>query len=830
MRLIEFLTILCLSLPAGRDLSAQDNRNNLQSFANGCYHLTNLKMSNDGRWLTVRKEYNLNNDTVLIFNSTITDKPVGCRCKVIKNDFLENGILLIQSKNQAELFNLKEKKSRYFNGVKKLQISGSNRQFVLHYNKDNNNKLEVYDETGILLNSVDNVLKFYTTEKDYVFAVADSINGKYVVSLLKDSSKEKVYETSHKISCLDPDPDGQGVIVFEQNKDSNFKEVIYLDLSNKTCFPLKDVLSTSHGDIWNTMVNEGNAYLIKLLEPGKSKESSIQDIWYGNDNNLEQKFCPSGREVNYLWEPKKKQIVQIGNDSLTKNLNIGNDRYFLSFNTSDLNGYTSEGTPLKIYVFDRILNYYSVLDTVTDGLYLSYDGDYALSRKNKNWNLYNIPGGNKKNIPAEGLVNPWFTDDGEAVLFEGEGALWRYELKSGQLKEEAVFRGLQASIVNGKTENIATRKGDFRKQYVNTIEPLVIKLYDPQENMTSYVLWYKGKSKVVVPLTSRYIQFLNYNKSYDWFSWVEEDYNMPPQLVSKAGGRERKILYESNKSDKDILHLKQEIISYTNSDSVPLKGILYYPMSYNTFTKYPMVVSIYEKQRQFSNLYPLPSYYIGIGFNIRLLLEKGYFVYLPDIIIQGKDGAGIDALDCVNKALDAITANPLIDKQRIGLTGHSFGGYETNFIATHSTRFAAFVSESGTSDIIWAYHSFNYNFLWPEYKRVEAGQYKMGVSFSADKLLYLENDPVYSAEKVNAPVLLWAGPKDENIPSVHTMAFYNALRRNGKYVVALFYKDEGHVVLNPQAQLDLTTRTLDWFDYFLRGDTAIEWIKKGTKK
>jgi dienelactone hydrolase len=826
----EFLTILCLSILAGQDLSAQDNLNKQQSFEGNVYHLTNLKMSNDGRWLTVRKEYNLNNDTILIFNSTLTEKPIGYRNKVIKNDFLENGILLIQSKSQAELLNLKEKKSQYFNGVEQTKVSGSNRQFVLHYNKDNKNKLEVYDETGILLNSLDNVFKFYVTEKDYVFAVADSAGSKYVVFILKDRSKEKVYETSQKISGLEPDADGQGAIIYEQNKDSNSQEVIYLNSADKTCFPLKDLLSKSNSGIWNTTVKEGRVYLIELLETEKPKDPSIPDIWYWNDNNLEQKFYPPGRELNYLWEPKKKQLAQIGNDSLTKNFNIGNDRYFLSFNTSDLDGYTSEGTPLKIYVFDRILNKYSELDTVTDGLYLSFDGDYAISRKNKNWCLYNIAQGSKKFIPAKGLVNPWFTDDGEAVLFDGDGALWRYEIKNGQLKEETDFRGLQASIVNGKTEGIPTGKGVFTKREVNSKEPFVVMLYDQQENMTSYVLWNKGNLKVIIPLTPHYIQFLNYNKSYDWFSWVEEDYNLPPRLVSKTGEKDMNVLYESNKTDKGILSLKREIISYTNSDGIPLKGILYYPVGYNPSERYPMVVSIYQIQHQFSNRYPYLSYEDGIGFIIRLLLEKGYFVYMPDIFIQGKNGAGLDALDCVNKALDAISANPSIDRLRIGLTGHSFGGYETDFIATLSTRFAAFISEAGTSDIIWDYHSFNYNFLWPEYKRVEKGQFKMNIPFSANKLIYLENDPVYSAEKVNAPVLLWAGLKDKNIPSVHTMAFYNALRRNGKYVVAMFYEDEGHVLLNPKAELDLVSRSLDWFDYFLKGDTAIDWIKKGTKK
>ena len=271
-----------------------------------------------------------------------------------------------------------------------------------------------------------------------------------------------------------------------------------------------------------------------------------------------------------------------------------------------------------------------------------------------------------------------------------------------------------------------------------------------------------------------------------------------------------------------IFSLRQEIISYTNSDGMPLKGILYYPLNYNPSEKYPMVVHIYEKQRHYSNLYPYPSYNDETGFNIRLLLEKGYFVYLPDILIQWGKGPGLNALDCVNHALDAIAGNPLIDTDNVGLIGHSFGGYETDFIATHSGRFAAYVSGSGHSDILRDYYSFNYGFLRPDLVRIEANQYKMGVPFSGNKELYFRNNPINYAEQVTAPVLLWSGTEDQNVTSDNTMAFYIALRRNGKTVTALFYKGEGHGLQTQQAQFDLTSRTLDWFDYFLKDETEIE--------
>jgi dienelactone hydrolase len=827
MKLDFFLLILCLPLLGGRYLSAQGNRDSLRNLGNRYYRLTNLKMSDDGRWLTVRKAYDLSNDTVLIFYSSYTNHPVAYRSDVRRVVFLRNGNLLIQKSNQVELFNPKEQKSPFYNGIKQMQIFGSKVNFVLHYNNDSKSRLEIRDDTGVLINAIDSVFKYYITENDCIFAITEGKKGNHIITSLKEGSTEKVYETPHKITGLEADPGGQSILVFEKTGDNSSQEVIYLDLSNKTRFLLKDVLPTRSVVESGKVISEGKAIFLTLLLPGTDKDSSMVDIWYGNDNNLDNKFYPSDREINYLWQPKEKKLVQIGNDSLTTNLNIGSDRYFLSFNINYLEDYTLESTPIQLKVYDRVQHEYSVLDTINDCLYLSCSGYYAVSAKNKKWYLYNIPARSKKLISAEGLANPWFTDDGTAVIFEGEGAIWRYELQSDLLLKEAVFRGYETSIVNGKIEVIDARKGNFRKQFVNSKEPYIIKLYDPQENMTSYVLRNKGKSRVIVPLTSHYIQFLNYNKSYDRFSWVEEDYNMPPQLVSKAEGKERKVLYISNNADRPILSLKQEIISYSKRDNIPMKGILYYPLNYYSSVKYPMIVSVYERQRQFSNLYLSPSYYNDIGFNIRLFLEKGYFVYLPDILIQGKSGTGMDALDCVNRALDAISENAVIDKQKIGLIGHSFGVYETDFIATHSNRFAAYISGSGTSDIIWAHHSFNYNFLWPEYRRVETGQYKMRVSFSADKLLYLENNPVYYADKVNAPVLLWAGRKDKNIPSDNTMSLYNALRRNGKTVVALFYKDEGHVMQNPKAQIDLTSRVLDWFDYFLKGDTGIEWIKKG---
>ncbi|MBN1414969.1 MAG: S9 family peptidase, partial [Bacteroidales bacterium] len=642
--------------------------------------------------------------------------------------------------------------------------------------------------------------------------------------------KSTLYESSQKVEYLYIDPDEKGLMVCERNSDDSSQQVLYLDLKNKMTYPLKKVLPVTIQRGFTEVIREGSAYFLTVLTEKEKPGATVADIWYGNDNQLEEKFYPPIETLTYVWEPHKHLIREMGNDHLTTSVNMGNDRYFLSFNPWHFQDYTSESTPLQLFVYDRIQDRYSMLDTIARKFYLSGDGEYALSPKDEMWYLYHIPSGNKNAIEEKGLGIPWFTNDGNAVLFEGEGALWKYELKKGILTEAAVFKGYQTSIINGERDGISAQKGSFSRNHVNLLKPLVIKLYDPLKNLTSYALWLKGKTEIIIPPTPGYIQYLNYDDTYKHFSYVEEDYNIPPRLIYRTMGIREKVLFQSNKSDKSILSLKQEIISYTNSDGIPLKGILYYPLQYLPSKKYPMVVHIYEKQNFLANRYLYSSYYERLGFNIRLLIEKGYFVYLPDIVMQGKNGPGTEALDCINSALDALLVNPLIDTGKIGLIGHSFGGYETNFIATHSNRFAAYVSGSGHSDILWAYHSFNYNFYFPDYVRIEANMYKFGKPFICDKDLYFRNNPVYYADKVNAPVLLWSGLEDQNVTSDHSMAFYSALRRNNKDVIALFYNGEGHNLLKLQTQFDLTSRILDWFDYFLYNETEIEWISKGINK
>lgn len=829
MKYSILLLFLCLPSLAGQELAAQINHDNLLHSTGEYYRLSDMNMSDDGIWLTIRKEYDLNRDTVLIFNSSYPERPVGYRTKAGTIYFLSNNNLLITSPDQTELINPGMQSSLSFKGVKQTMVLRNKKQFLLHYGDEENNKLELHNSCGKLLSTTENVSRLYVNSNDQIYAVTENQKGVAEIVIMTDKTTEVLYKTNRKICYLEPDPGGSGLMIYEHDTESKPQEILFLDSMN-IVYPLNELLSVSFQEGYRELTDKSGTYFLTLYFKKNETDTSALDIWYANDNQLSRKFYHLAREVNYLWEPGKKQVQQFKSDVNKKTACIGNARYFLSFDPYLFEDYTRPAR-YKIDVFDRLNNCSSVMDTISDELYSSPCGNYVLYKKNKNWIVYSTPTGTKSAIADNRLNVPWFTEGSGTVLFEGDGGLWCYELNKGNLIQVGNFDGYRSNILNGNLR--ITHKGfNFFEKTVDSEEPLILKLYDPPENKSKYILWEEGRYETIIPPTTRHVQSLKYSKSYDCFSWVEEDYNLPPRLVYKKSGEEARVLYQSNKADSTVILLKQEIIEYQNSDGEPLKGILFYPLNYNLSERYPLIIKIYEKQRHLSNKYPFPSYYQGLGFNIRLLIEKGYFVFLPDILIQGKEdkGPGFDALDCVDKALDALNGNPNIDLRRIGLTGHSFGGYETNFIATHSNRFAAYVSGCGQSDLLTGYFSFNYNFLTPDYRRIESGQYRMNVPFSENKELYFNNNPIYRAEKVSAPVLLWSGMDDKNVSSAQSMAFYNALRRNNKDVIALFYKGEGHSIRKPELQFDLTSRIIDWFDFFLKNYTGAEWISKGVKK
>ncbi|TDW46682.1 prolyl oligopeptidase family protein [Flavobacterium sp. 270] len=163
------------------------------------------------------------------------------------------------------------------------------------------------------------------------------------------------------------------------------------------------------------------------------------------------------------------------------------------------------------------------------------------------------------------------------------------------------------------------------------------------------------------------------------------------------------------------------------------------------------------------------------------------------------------------------------------MCGHSFGGYEANFIITQSDIFAAAVSGAGISDTTGFYFNISKNGTFQsEMWRFESQQWRMGKSLYEDKKGYIQSSPIINAEKNKTPLLLWAGKQDRVVPYAQSISYYLAMRKLQVKSIMLVYPKEDHTLENPSNKEDLSRRMMDWFDYFLKRKSDSEWISTGT--
>ena len=242
-----------------------------------------------------------------------------------------------------------------------------------------------------------------------------------------------------------------------------------------------------------------------------------------------------------------------------------------------------------------------------------------------------------------------------------------------------------------------------------------------------------------------------------------------------------------------------------------------------------MVVHIYDVMSDELHQYVNPSFLNREGFNVTNYTLNGYFVLMPDIIYQ-MGNPGSSAVDCVTAGVNAVTGKGLVDKDKIGLYGHSFGGYETNFIISQTNIFKAAVSGAGISDIISLYFNISRNgYFQSDMWRFENQQFRIGKSLYDDKEVYVNNSPIMHAENVRTPLLLWTGKNDRIVPWNQSITYYLALRKLEVPTQMLVYPDEDHSLENPENQKNLSQRMMEWFDYWLKGEAEFKAVSKETE-
>ena len=273
---------------------------------------------------------------------------------------------------------------------------------------------------------------------------------------------------------------------------------------------------------------------------------------------------------------------------------------------------------------------------------------------------------------------------------------------------------------------------------------------------------------------------------------------------------------------------KAELFSWNAYDGTPLQGLVFIPDGVKAGEKLPVMIYFYEKNADQLYMFrtPAPS---RSTVNISLFTSRGYIVFIPDIVyVDGHPGES--AYNCICSGAEALCEKyPFADKSKMGIQGQSWGGYQTAWLVTRTDMFAAAGAGAPVSNMTSAYGGIRW-----ESGITRAGQYEHGQSRIGKTLwdeggldLYIENSPIFHADKVNTPVLIMHNDEDGAVPWYQGIEYFSDLRRLGKPCWLLEYNKEAHNLRERRNCKDLSRRLTQFFDHYLKGEPMPAWMKNG---
>ncbi len=431
--------------------------------------------------------------------------------------------------------------------------------------------------------------------------------------------------------------------------------------------------------------------------------------------------------------------------------------------------------------------------------------------------------------PAFGLAG-WAKDDAAILLYD-QYDLWQVAPDGSGAKK----------LTNGATEQVRHRlvrlepAAGGRRAFGPSAEPLegldlskplYLSLYGEWTKKSGYARLLPGGEITRLIWLDRAIGGLAKAKNADVFAYTLQDYDVSPNIfIAGPDLKNPKKITDTNPFQAKFAWGKSELLEYTTDKGRRLQGALIYPAGYEPAKKYPMIVYTYELLSQGLHNYVAPSersYYNNAVFS-----ADGYFVLLPDIVFRERQ-PGRSVVECVTAGVKEALETGMIDPNKVGLVGHSMGGFNAAYVATHVDGvFAAAVAGAPIFDMVSYYGDHHWSNGIAETDHIETGQERMVVPLYEDLQAYIDNSPYFGTHRMTVPLLLEVGDQDGTVAWHQGIELYNVARRAGKNVVMLAYMGEDHGLRQEQNQIDYQRRILAWFGHYLKGEPAESWIVKG---
>ena len=268
-----------------------------------------------------------------------------------------------------------------------------------------------------------------------------------------------------------------------------------------------------------------------------------------------------------------------------------------------------------------------------------------------------------------------------------------------------------------------------------------------------------------------------------------------------------------------------ELVEWSSNDGIPLKGILYKPDGFDASRQYPMMVYFYERLSDGLHQYVVPAAGSS-SINRSFYVSRGYLLFVPDIPYRiGYPGES--ALDAVVPGVLHLVDQGFVDRDRIGVQGHSWGGYQIAYMVTRTDLFAAAEAGAPVANMVSAYGGIRWGSGMSRMFQYERTQSRIGGSLWEKPLRYIENSPIFTADKIRTPILMMHNDEDTAVPWYQGIELFVALRRLGQPVWMLNYNGELHGLTKEQNRKDWAVRMQQFFDHYLKDAPAPVWMEEG---
>ncbi len=785
-----------------------------------------------------------------------------------------------------ELINIKEGKMVKWKDVKTASFSRDSKWFAfLHFEKKDTSKnakpqknigttLVLKDLAGLKEDTINFVASFaFDSLSNYIaFSLLDTArnkNGLYLRDLKKgewivaDTSKNSVIEnlTWHKKNKLaylktflrkDQKKDSCELKVWDNGKVkmvtglNNLKQDFYIPLENKMSWSKdgdrlffgikKSPPSSPFAGIDSTA--DKNYNFDKILT---KKEV---DVWHWNDPLIKsnEKIEWKQREKSSyqtIYDYNKKAIVYLIDDDYSRLIKNENpDKALIITDKEYLKERTWIGNIYDLYSIDLKTGNKKLIETKFRGGYsFSPQGNYAVVYKDKQWHLKNLKTlssiciTDKLNVqfynedndtpdePSGYGVAGWLNDD-RSVLIYDKYDIWKFNTSTGEA--ECLTDGL------GRRNNYTFRIYDLDKEkgWFDSEEELFLTAFHELKKFTALYKLRLDRSGVIKIIEEpKKFNFIGKATGSDKLFYSRETFNEYPDIwVTDLSFRSTEKLTDLNSQIDQFVWGTSLLIEWNSLDGKPLQGVVILPGNFQKEKRYPVLVYYYEISSQ--RVHDFNEMVVNHRPNFPFYASNDYIIFLPDIKFD-IERPGYSATKCILPGCQKLIDLGWADPKGFGLHGHSWSGYQSAHVITQTDFFACAIAGAPVGNMTSAYSGIRWGTGLARQFQYEKSQSRIGGTLWEKTMSYIENSPVFFADKINTPLLLMHGDEDDAVPWYQSIEIYLAMRRLGKDCIFLQYRGEKHHPVKYPNKLDYSIKMKEYLDHYCKKLPAPEWITKG---